>query len=55
MIRKIQEQELNNNELLKDRKNSLYKKYRQTVKNSKILNKYEPILDNSGFIVDTTE
>ncbi len=54
MLRKIQEQELENINLLKAKRNIFYKKYIQSVKKSKILNKYSPIIE-SGVIVDTVE
>lgn len=55
MVEQIKKQEVINLQLLEEKKNIFYKKYRQTIKTSKILNKYTPAIAPKGAIVDTAE
>lgn len=55
MVEQIKKQENLNLQLLQEKKNAYYKKYRQSIKSSKILNKYSPAITPKGSIVDELE
>ena len=55
MVEQIKKQENANLRLLEEKKNVFYKKYRQAIKTSKILNKYSLAITPKGGIVDMIE